>query len=75
MGLNASTMNYEDMRPPTRQKMAKPIPTTKPTRKTENNTKHQRNGLKLTGPTAIHLLFIGLEVMITFDKAALLSHV
>jgi hypothetical protein len=33
--------------------MAKPIPTTKPTRKPENNTKHQRgdeNGLKLTGP-------------------------
>jgi len=71
--LNASTMQ-----PTTRQKMAKTIPTTKPTRKPENNTKHQRgdeNGLKLTGPTAIHLLFIGLEVMITFDKAALLSHV
>jgi hypothetical protein len=33
--------------------MAKPIPTTKPTRKPKNNTKHQRgdkNGLKLTGP-------------------------
>jgi hypothetical protein len=33
--------------------MAKTIPTTKPTRKPENNTKHQRgdeNGLKLTGP-------------------------
>jgi hypothetical protein len=46
--LNASTMQ-----PTTRQKMAKPIPTTKPTRKLENNTKHQRgdeNGLKLTGP-------------------------
>jgi hypothetical protein len=35
--------------------MAKPIPTTKPTRKPKNNTKHQRgdkNGLKLTGPLA-----------------------
>jgi hypothetical protein len=41
------------MQPTTRQKMAKPIPTTKPTRKPKNNTKHQRgdkNGLKLTGP-------------------------
>jgi hypothetical protein len=41
------------MKPTTRQKMAKPIPTTKPTRKPKNNTKHQRgdkNGLKLTGP-------------------------
>jgi hypothetical protein len=31
------------------------IPTTKPTRKPENNTKHQRgdeNGLKLTAPTS-----------------------
>jgi hypothetical protein len=48
--LNASTMQ-----PTTRQKMAKPIPTTKPTRKPENNTKHQRgdeNGLKLTAPTS-----------------------
>jgi hypothetical protein len=47
--LNASTMQ-----PTTRQKMAKPIPTTKPTRKPENNTKHQRgdkNGLELTGPS------------------------
>jgi superfamily II DNA or RNA helicase len=46
-------MNYEDMQPTTHQKMAKPIPTTKPTRKPENNTKHHRsdeNGLKLTGP-------------------------
>jgi hypothetical protein len=46
-------MNYEDMQPTTRQKMAKHIPTTKPTRKPKNNTKHQRgdeNGLKLTGP-------------------------
>jgi hypothetical protein len=39
--------------------MAKPIPTTKPTRKPKNNTKHQRgdkNGLKLTEPleTTIH---------------------
>jgi hypothetical protein len=35
-----------------RQKMAKPIPNTKPARKPENNTKHQTgddNGLKLTG--------------------------
>jgi hypothetical protein len=41
------------MKPTTRQKMAKTIPTTKPTRKPKNNTKHQRgdkNGLKLTGP-------------------------
>jgi hypothetical protein len=33
--------------------MAKTLPTTKPTRKPKNNTKHQRgdkNGLKLTGP-------------------------
>jgi len=42
------------MQPTTRQKMAKPIPNTKPVRKPENNTKHQRgdeNGLKLTGPS------------------------
>jgi hypothetical protein len=41
------------MQPTTRQKMAKTIPTTKPTRKPENNTKHKRgdeNDLKLTGP-------------------------
>jgi hypothetical protein len=46
-------MHQEGMKPTTRQKMAKPIPTTKPARKPENNTKHQRgdeNGLKLTGP-------------------------
>ena len=44
------------MQPTTRQKMAKPIPTTKPTRKPKNNTKHQRgdkNGLKLTGPKGL----------------------
>jgi hypothetical protein len=49
-------MNYEDMQPTTRQKMAKTIPTTKPTRKPENNTKHQRgdeNGLKLTEPAPV----------------------
>jgi hypothetical protein len=36
--------------------MAKTIPTTKPTRKPENNTKHQRgdeNGLKLTEPAPV----------------------
>jgi hypothetical protein len=46
------------MQPTTRQKMAKPIPTTKPTRKPKNNTKHQRgdkNGLKLTGPLTFTL--------------------
>jgi hypothetical protein len=45
------------MKPTTRQKMAKPIPTTKPTRKPKNNTKHQRgdkNGLKLTGPMIVY---------------------
>jgi hypothetical protein len=39
------------MQPTTRQKMAKPTPTTKPTRKPKNNTKHQKgdeNDLKLT---------------------------
>jgi hypothetical protein len=44
------------MKPTKRQKMAKTIPTTKPTRKPKNNTKHQRgdkNGLKLTGPMHI----------------------
>jgi hypothetical protein len=40
----------EGMQPTTCQKMAKPIQTTEPTRKPENNTKHQRNGIKLTGP-------------------------
>jgi hypothetical protein len=52
------------MKPTTRQKMAKPIPTTKPTRKPKNNTKHQRgdkNGLKLTGP-AYHLDFRSIQV-------------
>ena len=56
------------MQPTTRQKMAKTIPTTKPTRKPKNNTKHQRgdkNGLKLTGPLGTHsnLMFkwLGLE--------------
>jgi hypothetical protein len=42
--------------------MAKPIPTTKPTRKPKNNTKHQRgdkNGLKLTGPEAGDVNLIG----------------
>jgi hypothetical protein len=41
------------MQPTTHQKIAKTTPTTKPTRKPENNTKHQRgdeNDLKLTGP-------------------------
>jgi len=40
------------MQPTTRQKIAKPIPTRKP----DNNTKHQRddkNGLKLTRPMSM----------------------
>jgi len=47
--------------------MAKPIPTTKPTRKPKNNTKHQRgdkNGLKLTGP--IYTILLNRVVVLAF---------
>jgi hypothetical protein len=59
-------MNYEDMQPTTRQKMAKPIPTTKPNRKQNNKIKHQRgdkNGLKLTMPLCKMNRFINCHIL------------
>jgi hypothetical protein len=61
------------MQPTTHQKMAKTIPTTKPTRKPENNTKHQRsdkNGLKLTGPSRKLAKFINRTNKIYFMNEA-----
>lgn len=46
-------MQEEGTQPTIRQEIAKPIPATKPARKPNNSTKHQkgdRNGLKLTEP-------------------------